>query len=715
MARTRGSDDHPVRPRSPACARARARARRERASLAQVLVRRGLGDAGRGARLAGGRGAPRPALLRRASTTPSALVLAPRRAAARGSSSTATTTSTASASTAILVRALRDARRRRRLVPARAARRTATGCRAATVERLAARGTRLADHRRLRDHRRRGGRARARAAASTSSSPTTTSRAPTACCPTRRSSTRRVGGYPCPDLCAAGVAYKLARRAARRRRPRPRRAPTSDLDLVALATVADCVPLRGENRAPRARRAASRSRATRSPGLRALMRVAQVDPARVDARASASGSRRGSTPPGRLHRADAGVELLLTERRRARRARSPRSSTRQRRAPPRRDAHPVRGRGAGRRARRAPGLRARRRGLAPGRDRDRRLAHRRAPPPPVRAGRARRRRGAPARGARSRPSTCSAGSTRAPSTWLRHGGPPRGGRLHDRARRASTAFRAAFEAHAAAVLRPEDLVPVERVDAVVAGDELGLDAGRGARALAPVRHGQPGGLAARPGRPAARRAADGGGQARALHASRPAAARARAVAFGRTRCPTAHEDAARRDVRARASTVERRRRAAAGPAPARWRREPGRRSSSLGEPRTMSTPRCAELDAAVAVSRRAPAPTAGPDPRRRVRDRRGRRLRRDARRARARRAAACSSSRPARSARGAGLAGRIGGFALCSLGRARSAHPELVDEFDHVVALDPPRPPSARRAAARAGPRLDGPSGLGGA
>ena len=36
-------------------------------------------------------------------------------------------------------------------------------------------------------------------------------------------------------------------------------------------------------------------------------------------------------------------------------------------------------------------------------------------------------------------------------------------------------FRAAFEAHAAAVLRPEDLVPTERVDAVVSGDEIGLD------------------------------------------------------------------------------------------------------------------------------------------------------------------------------------------------------------------------------------------------
>ena len=36
----------------------------------------------------------------------------------------------------------------------------------------------------------------------------------------------RLGGYPCPDLCAAGVAYKLAQRAARGRRARTRRPPT---------------------------------------------------------------------------------------------------------------------------------------------------------------------------------------------------------------------------------------------------------------------------------------------------------------------------------------------------------------------------------------------------------------------------------------------------------------------------------------------------------
>ena len=91
----------------------------------------------------------------------------------------------------------------------------------ATVERLAARGTRPADHRRLRDHRRRGGRAPRALPGSTSSSPTTTRRAPTASCPTRRSCIRRVCGYPCAELCATAVALQ-ARAGAAERRARPR-------------------------------------------------------------------------------------------------------------------------------------------------------------------------------------------------------------------------------------------------------------------------------------------------------------------------------------------------------------------------------------------------------------------------------------------------------------------------------------------------------------
>ena len=121
----------------------------------------------------------------------------------------------------------------------------------------------------------------------------------------------RIGGYPCPDLCAAAVAHKLAQALLGAAGEDPRIAD-EDLDLVALATVADVVPLLDENR--RLVRAGLRALAsTRKPGLRALMDVARVDPSTVDA--SAIGFRLGPrlNAAGRLHRADAGLELLLTE------------------------------------------------------------------------------------------------------------------------------------------------------------------------------------------------------------------------------------------------------------------------------------------------------------------------------------------------------------------------------------------------------------------
>jgi len=54
------------------------------------------------------------------------------------------------------------------------------------------------------------------------------------------------------------------------------------------------------------------------------------------------------------------------------------------------------------------------------------------------------------------------------------------------------AFRDAFEAHATATLRPEDLVASERVDAVAAGDELGIALAEELELLAPFGIGNPG-------------------------------------------------------------------------------------------------------------------------------------------------------------------------------------------------------------------------------
>src|SRR5215208_2596281 len=84
-----------------------------------------------------------------------------------------------------------------------------------------------------------------------------------------------------------------------------------DLDLVALATVCDVVPLVGENRRI-VRDGLQAIARTRKPGLRALMRVAACDPGVVDA--GGLGFRLGPriNAAGRMRRPDAALELLLT-------------------------------------------------------------------------------------------------------------------------------------------------------------------------------------------------------------------------------------------------------------------------------------------------------------------------------------------------------------------------------------------------------------------
>ena len=132
-------------------------------------------------------------------------------------------------------------------------------------------------------------------------------------------------GYPCPEICATAVAYKLAQAlvqaaavgragelcAGRARDCLARRVLEEDLDLVALATVADLVALVGENRVL-VRRGLRALAATTKPGLRALMSVAGVDPARLDERAIAFALAPRINAAGRLYRADAALELILT-------------------------------------------------------------------------------------------------------------------------------------------------------------------------------------------------------------------------------------------------------------------------------------------------------------------------------------------------------------------------------------------------------------------
>jgi single-stranded-DNA-specific exonuclease len=117
--------------------------------------------------------------------------------------------------------------------------------------------------------------------------------------------------YPCPDLCATAVAYKLAQ-ALWLATGREISELDEDLDLVALATVADVVPLTGENRSL-VRLGLRALTSTRKPGLRALMTVAGVDASRVNERSLGFALAPRLNAAGRLYRADAGLELILTE------------------------------------------------------------------------------------------------------------------------------------------------------------------------------------------------------------------------------------------------------------------------------------------------------------------------------------------------------------------------------------------------------------------
>jgi single-stranded-DNA-specific exonuclease len=115
-----------------------------------------------------------------------------------------------------------------------------------------------------------------------------------------------VSGYPFASLCGTAVAWKLAEAL------RTDADPDTDLDLVALATVADVVPLVGENRSL-VRRGLVAMRRARRPGLRALIAAAGCEPTRLDEGDLAFRLAPRINAAGRLYRADAGVELLLTE------------------------------------------------------------------------------------------------------------------------------------------------------------------------------------------------------------------------------------------------------------------------------------------------------------------------------------------------------------------------------------------------------------------
>ena len=118
----------------------------------------------------------------------------------------------------------------------------------------------------------------------------------------------RPSDYPFPDLCGTGAVYKLGQALLGADAPVLRR----HLDLVAVATIADVVPLVGENRSLAI--AGLRALAsTQKPGLQALMKVARVDPAAVDSGAVGFRLAPRINAAGRLGHPRAALELLLTD------------------------------------------------------------------------------------------------------------------------------------------------------------------------------------------------------------------------------------------------------------------------------------------------------------------------------------------------------------------------------------------------------------------
>ncbi len=116
------------------------------------------------------------------------------------------------------------------------------------------------------------------------------------------------GDYAFTGLCGTAVVWKLAQALLGADHPFLDR----HVDVVALATVADVVPLVDESRAL-ALLGLRRLSQTQKPGLRALMRVAGVDPAACDE--SAIGFRLAPriNAAGRLGRPEAALALLLTD------------------------------------------------------------------------------------------------------------------------------------------------------------------------------------------------------------------------------------------------------------------------------------------------------------------------------------------------------------------------------------------------------------------
>jgi single-stranded-DNA-specific exonuclease len=477
-------------------------------------------------------------------------------------------------------------------------------------------------------------------------------------------------GYPCPSLCGTAVAHKLAEALG---------APTvaDDLELVALATVADLVPLQGENRRL-VREGLAALANTGRPGLRALMEVSRCDPSGLDTHDLGFRLAPRINAAGRLRRADAGLELLLTgdARRAAEIAAELDSTNAERRAVEQRILWEAEAQVAELGERPAYVLAAE--GWHPGVIGivASRIAERTHRPTVLVA-----LEGECATGSgRSIPGFDLLGALHAAAGELeRYGGHRAAAGLTVRPDRVA-ALREAVQRHAAEMLTEEMLTAVERVDAVVSGAELGLDLADELAALEPCGLGNPKPRLLVPGARFEDVRTMGEGR-HARFSVRSGGARARAVAFGCDGKPGPEGEPVDGTFRLERNTWN-------GAVEPRLILGHARRCAPepievLGEPGAYLQAVLGEFDAAL------DRPAGGLDGTRRAIDRRGESplaILADARACGEGPVLAVCADVPRRLP---GLSTRTGGFALTSY-HALERAPELAGGFSHLVALDPP-------------------------
>jgi single-stranded-DNA-specific exonuclease len=480
-----------------------------------------------------------------------------------------------------------------------------------------------------------------------------------------------LGGYPCAELCGTGVAFKLAEALGAPELP-------DELELVALATVADLMPLQGENR--RLVREGLRALAnTTRPGLRALLASSGTDPSELSAgalgfrqapRINAAGRMRRADDPGRAREIAAELETVNAERRAVEQRILWQAEAQVAELGPRpayvlagEDWHPG-----------VIGIVA-----------SRIVEHHNRPAVLIALGPDGMGQGS----GRSIPGfDLLGGLERAAPHLERYGGHRMAAGLSVATAKVA-ALREALEEHAAEVLTPELLTPVERVDAVVCGSELGLDLAEELAALEPCGMGNPRVRLLVPGaRFSDVRPMGEGRHARFSVAS--GGARSRAVSFG---CDGRVPGADGEPVNA---TFALERNVWNGAVEPRLLL----RHASPCVPRPLDIPELdgPYLDAVLAELARPMMGTGPSGPERIVVDRRG--------------ASPLTAVVEAQASGGKVLAlcacvhrrleARTGGFTLMSYG-ALAADPRAASEYSHLIALDPPPHPDDERRL-RSGP-----------